>query len=113
MLSLTDPAPFDPCPAPFNLARHVLGAGGTRPDHIALQILRPAGAERWSYGRLEAAVRGVASGFLALGLVPGDRVMLRLGNGVSFPLAFGVTAATGLRLEIAPDFTQPTVVYQG
>lgn len=96
MLSLTDPAPFDPCPAPFNLARHVLGAGGTRPDHIALQILRPAGAERWSYGRLEAAVRGVASGFLALGLVPGDRVMLRLGNGVSFPLAFLGAVAAGL-----------------
>ncbi|UZJ26103.1 hypothetical protein RHODO2019_06715 [Rhodococcus antarcticus] len=39
------------------------------------------------------------------GLAPGARV--------SFPLAFGVTAATGLSLEIAPDFTQPTVLYQG
>ena len=96
MLSVTDPISVDPCPAPFNLARHVLGAVEARPDHIALQILRPEGAERWSYGRLEAAVRGVTSGLLSLGLVPGDRVLLRLGNGVSFPLAFLGAVTAGL-----------------
>ncbi|WP_347309779.1 class I adenylate-forming enzyme family protein [Defluviimonas sp. SAOS-178_SWC] len=96
MLSLTDPITVEPCPAPFNLARYVLGAAETRPDHLALQILRPQGAERWSYGRLEATVRGVASGFLSLGLVPGDRILLRLGNGVSFPLAFLGAVTAGL-----------------
>ncbi len=96
MLSVTDPIPFAPCPAPFNLARYVLGHASARPDHIALQIMRPSGAERWSYGRLEAAVRGVATGFLSLGLQPGDRVMLRLGNGVSFPLAFLGAVSAGL-----------------
>ncbi|SPH17809.1 Long-chain-fatty-acid--CoA ligase [Defluviimonas aquaemixtae] len=96
MLSVTEPAPVEPCPAPFNLAAHVLAAAVERPDHVALQILRPAGAERWSYGRLEAAVRGVATGLLSRGLVPGDRVMLRLGNGVVFPLAFLGAVAAGL-----------------
>ncbi len=88
MLSVTDSASLAPCPAPFNLAHYVLAAAQSRPDHIALQIVRPAGTERWSYARLDAAVRGVATGLLARGLGPGDRVLLRLGNGVSFPLAF-------------------------
>lgn len=96
MLSVTDHAPFAPCPAPFNLARHVLAAATTRPDHIALQVVRPAGAERWSYGRLSAAVRGVAAGLASRELQPGDRVMLRLGNGVAFPLAFLGAVAAGL-----------------
>ncbi len=95
MLSLTDPAPVAPCPAPFNLARHVLAAAEARPDHVALQIVGPAGAERWSYGRLSAAVRGVATGLAARGLKPGDRVLLRLGNGVAFPLGFLGAVAGG------------------
>ncbi|WP_413873086.1 class I adenylate-forming enzyme family protein [Albidovulum sp.] len=94
MLSVTDPAPAGRCPAPFNLARHVLAAAEARPDHIALQVVRPSGAERWSYGRLSAAVRGVATGLRARGLEPGDRVLLRLGNGTGFPLAF-LGAVTG------------------
>lgn len=88
MLSVTDPAAPAPCPAPFNLARHVLAAAGERPDHIALQVVRPDGAERWSHARLAAAVQGVAMGLAEEGLRPGDRVLLRLGNGVAFPLAF-------------------------
>ncbi len=96
MLSVTDPAPAPaPCPAPFNLARHVLAAAETRPDHVALLVLRPSGAERWSYGRLSAAVRGVATGLAAQGLVAGDRVLLRLGNGTGFPLAFLGAVAGG------------------
>lgn len=96
MLSVTDPGPGPaPCPAPFNLARHVLGAAEARPDHVALMVVRPAGAERWSYGRLSAAVRGVATGLAARGLAPGDRVLLRLGNGVAFPLAFLGAVAGG------------------
>lgn len=96
MLSVTNPAPGPACPAPFNLARHVMAHAEERPDHIALQILRANGAERWSYGRLEAVVRGVATGLLRAGLGPGDRVMLRLGNGVAFPLAFLGAVTAGL-----------------
>ncbi|MDI3337302.1 class I adenylate-forming enzyme family protein [Defluviimonas aestuarii] len=96
MLSVTDSQPFPACPTPFNLAAHVLARAGERSDHIALQIVRANGAERWSYGRLEAAVCGVASGLQRRGLMPGDRVMLRLGNGVGFPLAFLGAVAAGL-----------------
>nr|WP_104069381.1 class I adenylate-forming enzyme family protein [Albidovulum inexpectatum] len=96
MLSVTDHHPLPPPPASFNLARHVLERGAEMPDRIALQILRPTGAERWSYGRLVQAVRGVGHGLLQCGLRPGDRVVLRLGNGVAFPLAFLGAIAAGL-----------------
>ena len=95
MLSLTDPAAPDPCPAAFNLARYVLAPAETRPDHVALMVLGASGAERWSYGRLAAAVGGVATGLAARGLSAGDRVLLRLGNGTAFPLAFLGAVAGG------------------
>ena len=57
MTALHDQGPPPPCPAPFNLAAHVLARAGARPGKVALAILRPSGAERWSYERLEAAVR--------------------------------------------------------
>lgn len=110
MLSVTDPGPRDPCPAPFNLAAHVLAAGGAQPDRIALQILRPTGAERWSYARLIAAVRGAATGLLALGLVPGDRVLLRLGNTPDFPVAFlGAIAAGLVPVPTSTQLTRPEI----
>ncbi len=96
MLSVIDTGAPAPCPAPFNLAAYVLSAGQATPDRIALQILRASGAERWSYGRLTEAVLGVANGLLDRGLRPGDRLMLRLGNGVGFPLAFLGAIAAGI-----------------
>ena len=79
------------------MARHVLETSAARfPDRMALQIISPRGAERWSYARLLAAVRGCGTGFLARGLRPGDRVLLRLGNEVAFPVAFLGAIAAGL-----------------
>jgi acyl-coenzyme A synthetase/AMP-(fatty) acid ligase len=83
-------------PTQFNLADDVLRAGRATPDKIALAILGPARAERWSYARLERAVLGMAGGLLAQGLSPGDRVLLRLGNTAQFPVAFLGAIAAGL-----------------
>jgi acyl-coenzyme A synthetase/AMP-(fatty) acid ligase len=96
MLSLVDQDPWPPCPAPFNLAAHALAAGMANPDRIALVILHPGGVESWSFGRLVAAVRGCGTGLLALGLVPGDRVLMRLGNSVAFPILYLGALAAGL-----------------
>lgn len=85
-----------PCPAPFNLADYVLARGRATPDKVALAVLGPARTERWSYGRLEAEVRGTAAGLLERGLVPGDRVLLRLGDRPRFPVAFLACIAAGL-----------------
>lgn len=97
MTSVIDLRPAPTVPRPFNMAEHVLGASASRlPDKMALQIIRPTGAERWSYARLMAAVRGCATGLLAQGLVPGDRVLMRLGNQVEFPVLFLGALAAGL-----------------
>lgn len=108
MLSLTDPAGFPPCPAPFNMACYVLAAGEGMPDKIAMQILRSTGAERWSYARLIGAVRGTATGLLRAGMTPGDRVLMRLGNTVDFPVAYLGAIAAGL--VPVPTSTQLTKV---
>lgn len=96
MTSLFDLGPPPPCPAPFNLAAFVLRHAGDLPDKIALSLMGPNRATRWSYARLEAAVRGIAAGLLAQGLTPGDRVLMRLGNTPEFPLAFLGSIAAGL-----------------
>lgn len=96
MLSIDDRRPWPPCPAPFNLAAHVLAAGEAQPDKVALAILKPSGAERWSFGRLVAAVRGAGTGLLQIGLQPGDRVLMRLGNEPAFPVAYLGAVAAGL-----------------
>ncbi|SLN16516.1 class I adenylate-forming enzyme family protein [Pseudooctadecabacter jejudonensis] len=87
---------LSPVPAPFNMAAHVLARAGAQPDKVALAILGPARAERWSYARLEAAVRGAATGLLQTGLCAGDRVLLRLGNTPDFPIAFLACLAVDL-----------------
>ena len=96
MQSVVSSPPPSPAPAPYNMAQDVLAAGAQTPDKIALQVLRANGAERWSYARLIAAVRGTATGLSERGLPPGARVLLRLGNSVDFPIAFLGAIAAGL-----------------
>jgi acyl-coenzyme A synthetase/AMP-(fatty) acid ligase len=82
-----------PCPVPFNMAAYVLARGAACPAKTALSVL---GEQDWTYGDLTAAVRGTATGLLRAGLVPGDRVLMRLGNTVDFPLAYLGALAAGL-----------------
>lgn len=92
------------------MAAHVLARAPDLAEKSALQILRPGGAERWSYARLEAAVRGAGSGFLAAGLQPGDRVLLRLGNTPEFPVAYLGAIAVGLvPVPTASQLTAPEI----
>lgn len=85
-----------PCPTPFNLAAHVLAQAQNLPDKIALAVLSPSRSDRWSFSRLEDRVLRMASGLLAQGLSPGDRVLLRLGNRPDFPVAYLAAIAVGL-----------------
>ncbi|MGB3148126.1 MAG: class I adenylate-forming enzyme family protein [Paracoccaceae bacterium] len=88
--------PLPPCPDPFNLVGHVLARSKDQPDRLALEIVGGPEAQRWTYGQIDRAVRGVAQGLKALGLPEGSRVLLRLGNSVEFPLAFLGAVAAGL-----------------
>ncbi|MEL7257306.1 MAG: benzoate--CoA ligase, partial [Pseudomonadota bacterium] len=82
MLSQTQSDPFPPCPAPFNLAAHVLGRADELKDKVALAVLGLTGAERWSYERLKSSVLSTGTGLLNTDLKPGDHVLMRLGNSV-------------------------------
>lgn len=81
---------------PFNLAEHVLNAGLATPDRLALAVISPARADRWSHARLRAAVLGAATGLRERGLRPGDRVLLRIGNEPAFPVAYLACIAAGI-----------------
>ncbi|RJF87345.1 AMP-dependent synthetase [Oleomonas cavernae] len=91
-------------PARFNMARYCLD------QHPAAKIgLIVAGAhddERWTYGALKDATLRVAQGLLSLGLVPGDRLMIRMDNDTAYALAyFGAIAAGIVALPSSAQLT--------
>ena len=88
MLSIFDQGPPPPCPAPFNLAAHVLNQSGVRPNKVALSILDRDDTEDWTFAQLEHAVLNTAAGLRAAGMAKGARVLMRLGNSVDFPVAY-------------------------
>ncbi|MBN2741541.1 MAG: acyl--CoA ligase, partial [Rhodobacteraceae bacterium] len=97
-------------PAAFNMAAYVLAAGARAPDKLAMQIVGPSDAQSWTYARLIAAVRGAGTIFLQAGLIPGDRVLLRLGNGPEFPVAFlGAIAAGLVPVPSSAQLTAPEI----
>jgi len=112
MSAIFDQGPPPPCPAPFNLAAYVLGRAQELGSKTALAVLSPSGVECWSYAQLEAAVLATASGFVAEGLRPGDRLLMRLGNSVEFPicclaaLAADIIPVPTSSLLTAPEVTQ-------
>jgi acyl-coenzyme A synthetase/AMP-(fatty) acid ligase len=95
------------------MARHCVGASAAAaPDRTALVVISdpvaPADAsERWTFAELDDAVRAVAHGLLQLGLSPGDRVMLRLGNTSDYALLhFGAIAAGLVALPSSDQLTE-------
>lgn len=95
MHSISDIGAPAPCPAPFNMAAYVLSAAARTPDKEALVLISKTGAQRWSYADLAQAVGGVVTGLRNLGLKPGDKILMRLGNTVEFPIVFLAAIAGG------------------
>jgi acyl-coenzyme A synthetase/AMP-(fatty) acid ligase len=104
--SLFDEGPPPPCPPRFNLARH--SVMGPAPDSkVALTIAREGGTEEWTYGEIRAAVLRIAGGLRARGIGPGDRVALRVGHELAFPLFFfGTIAAGAVAAPVSPMLTE-------
>lgn len=76
-------------PEPFNLAQYVLKTGKSQPDKTALEVLDASGVQaRWSYQEVLAAVETTAGGLRAMGAVPGDFILLRLGHTADFPILY-------------------------
>jgi len=100
-------------PARFNMARYCLGAAArATPDKIALVVVSDAGApieraERWTYAQLDDAVRRVAAGLRQVGLRPGARLMIRMGNTSDYALLFfGAIAAGCVPLPSSAQLTE-------
>ena len=122
MTSISDTGHWPPCPQDFNLTAHVLAASDRAPDKIALAVVKPTGAQRWSYDRLRSAILGSATGLLQSGLVPGDRLLMRVGNSVEFPVAYLAAIAVGIvpiptssqltepEVQVLIDMTEPTAI---
>lgn len=92
------------------MAAHVLGQAERLADKVALAVLTASGAQRWSYARLRSAILGTATGLLETGLTPGDRVLLRIGNTVEFPIAFLGSIAAGLvPIPTSSQLTEPEI----
>lgn len=98
-------------PQRFNMARYCLAhAAQTMPEKIGLVVVHdPEGAETevWTYKALDLAVRRVGAGLLAMGLHPGDRLMIRLPNTSTYALLFfGALAAGIVPLPASTQLTQ-------
>ena len=65
----------------FNLAEHVLNAGLATPDRLALAVISPARADRWSHARLRATVLGAATGLRERGLLERSLITPQCGLG--------------------------------
>ncbi len=88
-------------PARFNMARYCLEAAArTTPDKVALIVVSDVDAaveqaECWTYAQLDVAARQVAAGLRRLGLEPGDRILIRMGNTSEYALLFFGAIAGG------------------
>jgi len=83
------------------MARYCLSAAAqATPDKVALVVVSDARApadraERWTYAQLDDAVRRIATGLRQLGLEPGARLMIRMGNTSDYALLFFGAIAAG------------------
>ena len=84
-----------PCPSDFNMAEYVLAHADVTPEKVGLSVLSNSGARRISYAQLKSDVLGVAQGLLGTGVEPDDRVLMRLGNTVDFPITYLAAIAIG------------------
>lgn len=70
------------------------------------------GAERWTYAELDARADRLAAGFLALGLRPGDRVIVQLPNVPAFfSVIFGLFRAGLLPVFALPAHRQTEIAH--
>ncbi|MEP4198154.1 MAG: class I adenylate-forming enzyme family protein [Aliishimia sp.] len=107
MTSVFDQGSAAPCPSTFNMAAYVLAHAAKHPDKTALSVLHKDHTTDWTFAQINAAVRGIAQGFLEAGLQPGQRILLRLGNRPEYPLAYLAAIAVDLiPIPTSPQLTE-------
>lgn len=109
MLSEIDTRPFPTVPQAFNLAGHVL-ARAARLYKPALTILHPERDETLTYAQLLHLTQSTATALLSHDLNPGDRILLRLGNTLAFPLLYlGAIWAGLVPVPTSAALTRPEI----
>lgn len=78
------------------MAAHVLRNADRLADKEALRVASGSAHDSWTYAALKSAILGTGTGLLQSGLTPGDRVLMRLGNTVEFPIAYLACIAVGV-----------------
>lgn len=109
--SLWSEAPAEPCPKRFNAAAYCVAASAARfPEKDALIVVDGDAPERqvgrWSFSEMDQAVRRAAGALRAAGVEQGDRVLIRLGDGPEFPIAyFGAIAAGAVAMPLSAQLS--------
>ena len=84
------------CPNQFNLAEYVLEKSCKNPTKPALEIISRTGKQSVSFDELKNRILRTGNNFIRLGLKPDDRILLRLGNTVTFPIAYLGAISVGI-----------------
>lgn len=91
------PVPGEQVPEPFGMSAYCVADPAERAgQRSALVVVHAPGRESWTFDQVDDTVRAVAAGLLGLGLEPGERVLLRMGNRAEFPFVFFGAIAAGL-----------------
>ncbi len=86
----------EPVPGKFNLARYCLAENARlRPKATAITVVGDHGAQCWTHGEFDLNVRRLAAGLRSLGITPGARIMIRMGNEANAALAYFAAIAGG------------------
>src|SRR6185436_8006635 len=94
---------------PESLVATLRATVDSRPEHEAIVEL---GGERVNYRQLWDRSARVAGGLKKLGINRGDRVAIRLGNGLDWCLAFfGAQMAGAVTVPVNTRFSEPEVEY--
>ncbi len=100
-----------PCARRFNMAAYAVREPATwladKPALIVVDGDAPEEArETWTFAQIDRAVRKAAAALIAAGLQRGERVLIRLGDGPQFPVAFfGVIAAGGVAMPLSSQLS--------
>jgi acyl-coenzyme A synthetase/AMP-(fatty) acid ligase len=89
------------------MAAYVLSHAKRLGDKTAVEVVGD-GSQSLTYAALEAAVLGTASGLRQHTLTQGDRILLRLGNTIDYPIAYLAAISIGvipvpLSNQLTPD----------
>ena len=90
-------------PESFNLARYCLGG---KPAQKTALVIAGDKSRYYTYAEIEDLVLRMAQGLRRAGLVPGDRLLIRMRNSLDFALTFFAANAAGLvPVPVSPMLT--------